>query len=162
MKAMSRRIGLIMAVFALTIGPFAWGGEEKVISLEQVPAEHRKIAQDLFPEATFSGADIETEVDGTMIYEIIGRMPDGRTVEVDLFENGRIEEFEVEFTEAQVPGAVMKSVERRMTGFRPTYIEASHSRSGKVTRYEFEGTLGGKALDIEVSADGRKIEVTDK
>ncbi len=83
-------------------------------------------------------------------------------VEVDLFENRTIEEYEVEFTEAQVPGAVMNAIRQKMPGFRPTYIEASHSRSGKVTRYELVGTLGGQELDIEVSADGRKIEVADK
>ena len=47
-----KRSGL--SVLALTIGSFAWAGEEKAIPLEQIPAEHRKIAQDLFPEATYS------------------------------------------------------------------------------------------------------------
>ena len=155
-------IGLGLFALALTIGPFAWAGTEKVIPLEQIPAEHRKIAQDLFPDVTFSSADIETDDDGTRIYEIQGRMPDGRRLEVDLFEDGRVEEYEIEFTETQVPGAVMKAASKKLPGFSPTYIEASHTRSGKVTRYEMEGTLGGQVLDIEVSADGRRIEVSDK
>lgn len=159
---MNLRICLGLTALALTIVPFAWAGTEKVIPLEQVPAEHRKIAQDLLPDVTFSSADIETDDDGTRIYEIQGRMPDGRRLEVDLFEDGNIEEYEIEFTETQVPGAVMNAVSKRMPGFSPTYIEASHTRSGKVTRYEMEGTLGGQELDIEVSADGRHIEVGDK
>lgn len=151
-----------LSALALMLGPFAWAGEEKAIPLEQVPAEHRKIAQDLFPEVAFASVNTETEIDGTMIYEIQGRMPHGRRLEVDLFENGNIEEYEVEFTEDQVPRAVMKAVEKKMRGFRPTYIEASHSPSHKVLRYEMVGTLGGQELDIEVSADGRTIEVSDK
>jgi uncharacterized membrane protein YkoI len=158
---MNIRQCLGLSALTLTIVPCAWAGTEKVIPLEQVPTEHRKIAQDLFPDARFSSADIETDSDDTKIYEIKGRLPDGRRVEVDLFEDGGIEEYELEFTAIQVPGAVMNTVSRRMPGFSPTYIEASHSRSGKVTRYEMEGTLGGQHLDIEVSADGRRIEVAD-
>jgi len=153
---------LAVSALALMTVPFVWAGEEKVIPLEQVPAEHRKTTQDLFPDATFSSADIETEEDGTRIYELQGRMPDGREVEVDLRENGEIEEYEIEFTQDQVPGAVMLAVSKKVPGFSPTYIEASHSHSGKVTKYEMEGTLGDQALDIEVSADGRKIEIADK
>ncbi|WP_089728938.1 hypothetical protein [Candidatus Thiosymbion oneisti] len=41
-------------------------------------------------------------------------------------------------------------------------IEASHSRSLKAVRYEFVGKPGDKKLDINVSADGRTIEVADR
>ena len=159
---MNLRIRAGLIVLALTIGSCAWAGEEKAMPLEQIPAEHRKIAQNLFPEARFSSADIESEDDGTKILEIQGRMPDGRRVEIDLLENGSIEEYEVEFAESKVPGAVLKAVEKKMPGFQSTYIEASHSRSGQVVKYEMEGTLRGQILDIEVSADGRRIEVADK
>ena len=71
---LGKRLGL--AALAVTIGPFARAGEEKALPLEQVPAEHRKIVQDLFPEAAFASANTEVEIDGTMIYEIQGRMPD--------------------------------------------------------------------------------------
>lgn len=159
---MSFRKCLELFVLALIVVRFAWAGEEKVIPLDQIPAELWKTTQDMFPDATFSSADIETEEDGTRIYEVQGRMPDGLRVELDLHENGDIEEYEIEFTEAQVPGAVMNAVSKKVPGFRPTYIEASHSRSGKVIKYEMEGTLGDQELDIEVSADGRRIEVSDK
>lgn len=159
---MNFRKCLGLSTLALAIGQFAWAGEEKTIPLEQVPAEHRKIAQDLFPEVAFVNADTETETDGTMVYEIQGRMPNGRRLEVDLFENGDVQEYEVEFPEDRVPGAVMKALDKKMPGFRPTYIEASHSHSHKVLRYEMVGIIGGQELDIEVSADGRTIEVSDQ
>ena len=49
-----------------------------------------------------------------------------------------------------------------LPGFKSTYIEASHSASGKVMQYEFEGMLGNEKIDIEVAADGRRIVVADK
>ncbi len=121
-----------------------------------------EVARDNQPEAEFYRAQIETEVDGTRVYEIRGRFKDGRQVEVDVFENGRIQEYEMEFTADEVPGAVRLAIQDKLPGFKATYIEASHSASGKVMRYEFEGTLGDQTIDIEVSADGRRIIVADK
>ncbi len=140
----------------------AFAGEEREIPLSKVPEEIMKAARRVQPEAEFQRAQIETEDDGTKVYEIQGRLEGGRRVEVDVLENGRIQEYEVEFTQDQVPGAVLKAIQKKLPGFEPTYIEASHSASGKVTKYEFEGTLGGQKIDIEVSADGRRITVADK
>ena len=162
MKTIKLRISLTLALFALILSPFVQSGEQKTIPLEQVPSEHRENAQNLLPKAKFTTANTETEFDGITIYEIQGRPPDGRRVEVDLFENGKLEEYEIEFTKTQVPGAVLIGIQKKLPGFKPTYIEASHSASGKVMRYEFEGTLGDQKIDIEVSADGRKINVGDK
>jgi len=61
-----------------------------------------------------------------------------------------------------VPGAVLKAIERKLSGFEPTFIEASHSRSLKVVRYEFVGKLGDTELDLDVSADDSHIEVADR
>ena len=60
-----------------------------------------------------------------------------------------------------VPGAVIIAIEKKLPGFKPTYIEASHSASMKVMRYEFVGKLGDQSIDIDVSADGRRIEIAD-
>lgn len=138
------------------------GGEEQVIPLEMVPSEILATARKLLPGALFESADVETEADGLMVYEIQGTREDGRKIEVDIISNGEIEEFEVEFDLEQVPGAVLKAIDAKLPGFKPTYIEASHSASKKVLGYEFEGLFEGKKLDIEVSADGRKILLADQ
>ena len=79
-----------------------------------------------------------------------------------MYENGEVQEIEIEFHVDMVPGAVIKAIQRKIPGFQPTYIEASHSPSMKVVRYEFAGTLDGKEIDIEVSADGSRIVFGDR
>lgn len=152
---------LITMGFLLLAYP-AWAGVETVIELKNVPVKFLGKAQNLLPEAIFSTANTEEEVDGTFVYEIQGTLPDGRKVEVDLFKNGNIQEIEIEFSKDMVPGAVLKALKDKLPGFTPTYIEASHSASRKVTGYEFVGNMSGNTLDVEVSADGRRVEKADQ
>ncbi len=140
----------------------AFGGEEVAVPLHMLPPIIIHVAHQVQPDAVFHRAQIETEEDGTEVYEVLGKLSNGRRVEVDILNNGAIQEYELEFTYAQVPGAVLKAIQKKLPGFQPSYIEASHSASGKVIRYEFEGTLGDQSIDIEVSASGRTIEVADK
>ena len=151
-------IFLTASMFGLSLAAIA--GEEKQIAFEDLPESIIKSATDLLPNATFTSANTEQE-DGETTYELQGKLNDGRNVEVDVLANGKIEEFEVEFSQDLVPGAVLKAIERKMPGFTPTYIEASHSASKKVVKYEFVGKLGDQDMDINVSADGRRIEVAD-
>lgn len=153
--------GLILSL-SISFSSLVIAGEETIISFDKVPEEILNQAQQLLPEAHFKTANIETDKDDTRVYEIQGILADGRKVEVDVFENGVIEEFEVEYTKDLVPGAVLKAIEKKMPGFIITYIEASYSVSKKVIKYEFVGTLAGKKLDLEVSADGRKIKLADQ
>jgi hypothetical protein len=152
-------VSLLIYFFCCSV---AMAGEETVIPLEKVPESIQTTAKELLPNASFKTANTEKEDDGTLVYEIQGTLEDGRKVEVDVLENGRIQEFEVEFTKDLVPGAVLKAIEKKLPGFEPTYIEASHSASKKVVQYEFVGELGGEKMDIEVSASGRRIEIGDQ
>lgn len=140
----------------------ALAGVENPIELSDVPEYIIKDIRARFPESNLLSANTETEEDGTMIYEIQGRLKDSRKFEYDAFQEGEVEEIEIEFQVDMVPGAIMKAIQRKFPGFQPTYIEASHSRSMKVVKYEFVGRLGDKELDIEVSADGSRIEIADR
>ena len=157
MRITSRWIYTCLAFFPL----LAFGGEEVAVPMHMLPPIIIHVAHQVQPDVIFHGAQIETEEDGTEVYEVLGKRLDGKRVEVDILKNGDIQEYELEFTEAQVPGAVLMAIQKKLPGFQPSYIEASHSASGKVMRYEFEGTLGGQSIDIEVSASGRTIEVAD-
>ncbi len=156
---------LLALFFAIPV----FAGQEKKISLDEVPAALMEKAKEIVAqeqkfkqeEIQITNAQIETEDDGKKTYEIQGSFASGRKIEVDLFENGEVEEYEIEFNKQDVPMAVLKGIERKIPGFEPTFIEASHSPSGKVLKYEFEGTVNGNHMDIEVSADGRRIEVAD-
>jgi len=161
-KRMSIGNARLSLLVCLLFGSAAMAGEETVIALEKVPESIQSVAKELLLNAGFKTANIETEDDGTLVYEIQGVLEDGRKVEVDVLENGSVQEFEVEFTKNLVPGAVLKAIEKKLPGFEPIYIEASHSASKKVVQYEFVGEFGGRELDIEVSASGRRIEIGDQ
>ena len=151
---------LIVPIFLVCT--IAWSGEEKVIEMKDVPKSIMEKAKEVMPDAQFVSANTETEDDGTMVYEIQGKLSDGRKIEVDIFPDNSVEEIEVEFTHDLVPGAVLNAIEKKLPGFKPTYIEASHSESNKVVQYEFEGEFGEMKMDLDVSADGRTIVVSDK
>lgn len=153
---------LLLVSLMILSSKTAQAGKETVIEFDEVPSEILDKAKELMPSATFSTANTELEDDGTLVYEIQGVLEDGRKVEVDIEKSGRVQEIEVEFTEDLVPGAVMNAIKEKYPGFKTTFIEASHSESKKVTGYEFEGTQNGKKLDLEVSADGRKIIEADQ
>ncbi|MEO1610344.1 MAG: hypothetical protein AAFR90_13635 [Pseudomonadota bacterium] len=113
-------------------------------------------------EVKVVSANTETEDDGSMVYEIQGTTQDGRKIEIDIEPNGKIEEIEIEFKIGDVPGAVLKAVEKKLPGFKPEFIEASHTTSMHVISYEFVGQLGENKMDIEVSADGKNIVIADQ
>jgi len=158
MKIQSIMFFLITLLFSAQ----AYAGTEVIIGLDQVPESIMTTARELMPGVRFNSANTEEEADGTLVYEIQGVLNDGRRVEVDILSEGDVQEIEVEFSRDLVPGAVIQAIEARYPGFKPTYIEASHSASKKVLQYEFEGLMGDKKMDLEVSADGRKIVVSDK
>lgn len=113
-------------------------------------------------DVTLVSANTETEEDGSFVYEIQGTTADGRRIEIDLDPEANIEEIEVEFKLDDVPAAVLQSVKEQMPEFTSESIEASHSPSMQVIGYEFVGLMGDTPLDIEVSADGRTIEIADQ
>ncbi|MBW9257836.1 MAG: hypothetical protein K1562_09435 [Candidatus Thiodiazotropha sp. (ex. Lucinisca nassula)] len=148
-------------IFILGVTP-ALAGEEKVITLSEIPQTVMNALTKRFESATLLSANTETEEDGSMVYEIQGKLSDGHLAEFDIFPDGSIEEVEVIFPVEMVPGAVLKALQKKMAGFVPSKIEATHSASMKVVGYEFEGTLSGQKIDLEVSADGRTITVADQ
>ncbi|MCG7904227.1 MAG: hypothetical protein JAY60_17605 [Candidatus Thiodiazotropha weberae] len=154
---------LIIASVVLMVGlnP-SFAGTEKKIALSEVPQTVMKVLNQRFEKATLLTANIETEEDGSVVYEIQGKLSDGHLAEFDVFPDGKIEEVEIIFPIEMVPGAILKALEKKMHGFVPSKIEATHSASMKVVGYEFEGTLNGQKLDLEVSADGRTITIADQ
>ncbi|HBG51515.1 hypothetical protein [Candidatus Macondimonas diazotrophica] len=151
----------VVALCVWLFGAGAMAGEETPIALSEVPESVMSAARTAMPEARFRSANTERETDGTLVYEIQGRTIDNRQIEVDVLPSGEIEEIEVEFTRDLVPGAVLKAVESRYPDFEIEFIEASHSASKKVVQYEFAGRVNGDKLDLDVSADGRRIQVAD-
>ena len=153
----------ITCLVCLGLGlPAAFAGTEEKIELSEVPEPVIKVLNERFNKATLLTANTETEEDGSVVYEIQGKLSDGHAAEFDVFPDGKIEEVEVIFPIEMVPGAIIKALEEKMPGFVAEKIEASHSASMKVVGYEFAGQLNGQEIDLEVSADGRTITVADQ
>ena len=140
----------------------AVAGTEKEIALSEVPESVMETIEQRFENVTLLTANTETELDGSVVYEIQGRLSNGHSAEFDIFPDGTIEEIEVIFPIEIIPGAITKAIEAKLPGFVPTKIEASHSPSMKVVGYEFEGDFQGQKMDLEVSADGRTITIADQ
>lgn len=147
---------------AMLLSNTALAGVQEIIELDKVPTEIMQKIKEHLPKATLKSANTETEEDGTVVYEVQGELEDARAFEIDVFSDGKIEEIEVVFPESMVPKAVLNAIEKKLPGFKPTFIEASHSPSMKVMGYEFEGMLGEQKLDIDVSASGHRIEIADQ
>lgn len=191
MNVLPNRWGIAGLVLGLSASAAMAGVEEK-IDLTDVPAEVMEVAQRYLKNLRLAmdgpitidldaviddnissdykqlgavrivSANTETEDDGSVVYEIQGKAADGRQIEIDIDPTARVEEIEIEFKREDVPGAVLKSVESKMPGFAPEFIEASHSASMQVFGYELVGKMGDEVLDIEVSADGRSITIADQ
>lgn len=191
MNVLPNRWGIAGLVLGLSVSAAMAGVEEK-IDLTDVPAEVMDVAEKYLKNLRLAmdgpitidldaviddnissdykqlgavsivSANTETEDDGSFVYEIQGKAADGRQIEIDIDPTARVEEIEIEFKREDVPGAVLKSVESKMPGFAPEFIEASHSASMQVVGYELVGKMGDEVLDIEVSADGRSITIADQ
>lgn len=130
--------------------------EETAMTLEEVPQPALDAAMAMLEEAgistTFDAVALDDD-EGTMTYEMSGMMEDGMKVEVDVLEDGTVEELEREIAIDALPAEVAATLEAELPGFAPTMIEES-TRPDGVVIYEFEGTHEGVEIDAEIAADG--------
>jgi len=128
------------------------GGGETRIEMSRVPQAVMQAAERAVSGVQWSYAQTEQE-DGRTVYEIGGENAQGQLVEVDVLEDGTIEEIERQITMQDVPQQVQQALQREVQGFRPSLIETSE-RDGQVAMYEFEGTADGQETVVEIAPDG--------
>lgn len=149
----------LLAAASLFAAPaFAEDGTE--ISFEDVPPVVMEAAITTAPGVDFYRVSIEYE-NGVPIYEFEAKDYAGKHVEVDVFEDGSIEEIEMEVALSDVPEAVLKTLNAAAPGFEPTYIEFSVRDNGRDYVYEFEGRLNGQDADIEIREDGELLHISE-
>ncbi len=141
----------------------AWSAEAKdedAVTMKDVPVEAKAAAQAAGNGVVFEEVDIDLD-NGTATYELAGKGPDGKTIEVDVMSDGTIEEVEQEISMDAVPDAVKKLLAKYMPNFKATKAEKS-TRTNFEVFYEFDGTdAAGAELDIEVRSDGKVILIAD-
>lgn len=130
------------------------------ISMEEVPAEIVDIAATTVPGMNFDRVSTELE-NGVTVYEFEGYNSAGKHVEVDIDENGEIQEIEMQVSAEQVPPVVERSLEQAAPGFEASYIEFSVRGGGSEFVYEFEGDHEGRTLEIEIAENGDVLFVSD-
>lgn len=149
-------IGLLLAC-----GSHLPAGETKAIDLKEVPAPVLAAAKDVLPEVTFTRAQTETESDGTVVYEIIGTTKEGKEIEIDIFDSGEFEEYEMILPEEAVPGAILVAIRSAYPGIEVRKIEASYTATHKIFQYEVVGVYKNETIDLETNANGSRITLAD-
>lgn len=134
--------------------------DETEIAMEDVPEIVLDTALNTAPGVDFDRVSIEVD-DGVTIYEFEAKDHNGCHIEIDVTEDGQLEEIEMEIAMENVPPAVAATLEREAPRFRAAYIELSIRDGGGVYVYEFEGDIDGAAVDIEIAENGVLLVLSD-
>lgn len=134
--------------------------DETAISLDDVPENVLDTALSTAPGVTFDRVSIEVE-NGVSIYEFEAQDHNGKHIEIDVTEDGDLEEIEMEIDASELPASVLETLNDVAPGFRPDYIELSVRDGGAAFVYEFEGELDGASMDIEIAENGELLLLSD-
>ncbi|MEL6363738.1 MAG: hypothetical protein AAFR11_02730 [Pseudomonadota bacterium] len=129
------------------------------VELHQVPEEVRETALDAIPGGRLVSVSVETE-NGVKIYEFIAEDADGEELEIDVFEDGRLEEVERVIDFEDIPNVVRDALAERAPDFVPRETEWSYRGDGKIV-YEFSGKYRGAEIDAEITEDGEILLFDD-
>lgn len=140
---------LLATAALIALAAAASAQEETAMTMDQVPANIMEAAT---AANTFGTEFASVAMDGT-VYEFAGTGSDGMGYEVDVLEDGSVEEVERQIAPEALPAPVAAALEAEMAGFVPDYVEESTRADGSIV-YEFEGTHEGQAIDAEIAADG--------
>lgn len=148
-------VGAAIAVAA----PFTVYAETE-ISMDEVPEKVLDTAIRTAPGVTFDRVSIDME-NGRAIYEFEADDHKGKHIEIDVNEDGGLEEIEMEVTLDETPLAVRQTLENEAEGFEPDYIELSVRSGGYPYVYEFDGKLAGRIVSIEIAETGELLLISD-
>ena len=153
---MIRFVTTTTAVAAFVAGP---------VLAQSSSAEENKLDMAEVPPAAMDAALVEAEKHGVTnaefssvaldgeIYEFQTTASSGMALEIDVMEDGSIDEVEEEIAMDDVPSAVSEALDTELAGFEPARVERSTRSDGAIV-YEFEGTNGGAEIDVEINEDG--------
>jgi len=128
------------------------------VPLDDVPALVRETAERIAPGLDFYRVNREEE-DGRIIYEFEAVGPRGEHMEIDVAEDGALEEIEMQIDSRDIPPAVRAGLVARFPGFVIAYVETSVRPNGVFT-YEIEGqTAAGDIISVDIGEDGAILAV---
>jgi uncharacterized membrane protein YkoI len=151
-----RQILVAAALAALAVPALAQ--DEQKITMDQVPPAAMEAAKAKANGVEFTAVALDND-EGTATYELSGKMQNGMMLEIDVLEDGTVEEVEEQVEMSVVPDAVKEALEKNLKGFQPEMAEKS-TRPDMVV-YEFDGTHDGKEIDVEIQEDGSNYTMND-
>ncbi|MEO1015440.1 MAG: hypothetical protein AAFX08_09675 [Pseudomonadota bacterium] len=148
---------LIVAALAIAPASSAFADD---LAPNAAPAEILAVAEDTAPGVDFRSVSVEIE-NGRKVYEFRGVGFNDRWVEVDIVENGRLEEIEMEGTADDLPAAVRRSVASAAPEQEIFRVETSVRGDG-VFIYEVEmRAADGSLAAFELNEAGRILKAED-
>lgn len=132
------------------------------IDRSEVPATIRETAAHIAPDAFFMEFGYEIElIDGAKrrVFELGTRDADGLHLEIDILDDGSLQEIEWETPLEDVQMPVRVEFSLQYPGGKILFVERSIRPNGH-TVYEIEGTdADGSRVDLEVMDNGRALIV---
>lgn len=154
---MQRALPLLVASF---LAAPALAQAQTEIAIEDVPPEIIETAETSIPGIEFHRISTEVEA-GRLIYEFEAYNSAGKHVEIDIDEDGSVQEIEMEIAISQVPSEVRDILDETAPGFEADYVEYSVRDGGDEFVYEFEGDIDGRTLEVEIAEGGEVLFVSD-
>ena len=149
---------ILLATAAVLLAGTAFAQDETIIDMKDVPQAAIDAANSRANGIEFETVSIDDD-EGTRTYEFAGKTAEGLGFEVDVLEDGTVEEVEEEISADELPQAVQDALAADASDMQPTLIEKSTRDSGIV--YELEGTLDGNEVDAEINEDGTGLTIND-
>jgi hypothetical protein len=153
----------IGAVVVLALAGGVARSDESKVPLSEVPKAGQTAVKAMFPAAEIVGAAKETE-NGKTVFEITLKQK-GKTIDVTVGEDGRIQVVEKEIAEKELPATVRGALEAKYP--KATYEiieEVSNVKDGKPVLDFYEALLitpKKEKLEVQITPDG-KIKSEEK
>ena len=152
-----------IAVLALTVAIGTARSDESKVPLGDVPKAGLEAVKAMFPKAEITGAAKETDNDKT-VYEVTLKQM-GRTIDVTVGIDGKIQVVEKEIAEMDLPVEVRRALDVKYPKATYKIVEQVEAvKDGKPTLDFFETllvTAQGESLEVQIAPDG-KIKAEEK
>jgi len=130
------------------------------INSQDIPAFAHKTARKYAPDISFTRYAYEDE-GKHRIYEFSGEDSQGRKIEVDVMADGTLQEIELETPWDEIPVYIQIEFDLKAPHMKPDFIERSIRPDGS-TVYEFEQTIEGQLIEVEILNTGKAIKMLSK
>lgn len=143
-----------VVVAATLVLPLCGAAQEKKIGQSSLPPAVQKTVQQQSGGATVTGFTTEVE-HGSRVYEAEMRV-NGHSKDIEIAEDGRLNEVEEEVAFGALPAAVQRSLTAKASGAKITKVE-SLTKHDKLVAYEAATLKGEKRGEIQVGPDGATL-----